>query len=189
MAELTFAEISQLLKYDPETGKLFWLSRPVHFFVDEAHAKTWNTRYSGTEAFTAINITGYKKGGVFDSTQLAHRVAWCLFYKKWPEGPIDHINGIPDDNRIENLRMVSHRENSRNKCLDSRNKSGAHGVCWSNKKRRWIAKIGIDCKSIRLGAFINLEDAIAARKAAETKYGFHENHGREFMKRKRYNTA
>lgn len=49
-------------------------------------------------------------------------------------------------------------------------KSGIKGVYWSKAESRWIAKIGFQGKNITLGRFVKIEDAIAARKAAEEKY-------------------
>lgn len=43
---------------------------------------------------------------------LYHRVVWLLCYNDWPKLQIDHIDGDPSNNRIENLRLVSQKENS-----------------------------------------------------------------------------
>jgi hypothetical protein len=93
MAELTFAEISKLLKYDPETGKLFWLPRPVEMFSDaflgsEWSAKKWNTRYAGKEAFTALDGRGYHYGCKnhclrTDNSSGHPGVGWCNKRKMW----------------------------------------------------------------------------------------------------------
>lgn len=46
---------------------------------------------------------------------LGHRVIWVYFNGEIPEGyEIDHINTITDDNRLENLRLVTHKENMNN---------------------------------------------------------------------------
>jgi len=63
--------LRKLLRYDPETGKLFWRERPVEMFADtgrggsKGSAARWNGRFSGKEAFTAISGSGYLTGGIF----------------------------------------------------------------------------------------------------------------------------
>ncbi len=94
-------------------------------------------------------------------------------------GHIDHINGDRGDNRISNLRVVTSTENNRNKAINKNNTSGVTGVTWSKSRRKWIAQIHIGKIGKALGGFDRVEDAIAARKNAETRYGFHENHGRK----------
>lgn len=49
-------------------------------------------------------------------------------------------------------------------------KSGVKGVYWSERERRWIAKITVKRKSITIGRFHTLEEAAKARKEAEEKY-------------------
>ncbi len=66
-----------------------------------------------------------------------------------------------------------------NKCIPSHNTSGVMGVYWVKRLSRWEARISIDNKEIPLGTHAHKSDAIAARKAAEVKYGFHPNHGRD----------
>ena len=75
------------------------------------------------------------------------------------------------DNRISNLREVTDSQNFQNVCLQANNTSGHKGVCWS--ANRWRASIGINKKKIYLGTFINLADAIAARKQAEDQLHSH----------------
>ena len=66
-----------LLRYEPETGRLFWLPRPESMFTAGWHQRSWNTRYAGQEAFTAT-LDGYKKGAMFDRVLYAHHVAWAV---------------------------------------------------------------------------------------------------------------
>jgi hypothetical protein len=77
------------------------------------------------------------------------------------------------------LRDVSNQENQRNKSRQSRNTSGVTGVHWHKRDKKWIARIKVDKKDLYIGMFDTFEEAVAARKEAEIKYGFHENHGRE----------
>ncbi|MBU0368027.1 hypothetical protein, partial [Acinetobacter baumannii] len=72
-------ELRQLLRYEPETGKLFWLPRePWRFEVRCTSAASvctrWNARYAGREAFTSISAQGYKQGGILRHQLSAHRV-------------------------------------------------------------------------------------------------------------------
>jgi hypothetical protein len=164
--------LRQRLRYEPETGKLYWL----HY---ESMPKGWLTKYAGKEAFTAGNGKDYRRGSL-DSTQfLAHRVAWALHYGEWPTDQIDHINGVKDDNRVVNLRAVNSQENSKNSKKSSKNTSGVSGVCWHRRYRKWLVGIKLDYKRKHLGYFDTIEEATKARKEAEVKYGFHENHGRD----------
>ena len=95
---------------------------------------------------------------------------------------IDHINGKRSDNRIENLRAVTKPENFRNMCLRSDNKSGCPGVTFHKASNLWHARITVDKKIISLGYFKKHEEAIEARLKANKCYGFHENHGRKYIR-------
>ena len=46
-----------------------------------------------------------------------HICAWILFYGRWPVGTIDHVDGNPLNNHIENLRECSQSDNSLNTLL------------------------------------------------------------------------
>jgi hypothetical protein len=162
--------LRQRLRYEPETGKLFWLDY-------EGMPKNWRTRWAGKEAFTAHSNYGYLWGRIDYHRFKAHRVAWALHFGEWPADQIDHINGVKDDNRIDNLRAVTNQENSRNASLSKANKSGTAGVFWHNPRRKWLAHIGVNGRYLHLGCYNTIEEAIAARKEAATKYGFTERHG------------
>lgn len=185
MAKLTYAELAKILKYEPDTGNLFWLPRTPDMFADtkfpggpEAKAKNWNARYAGSSASSNSHPMGYAQIGVCGKSYLAHRVIWLLMKKAWPTDQIDHINGNKSDNRFENLREVTNTENSKNKAITKRNKSGVQGVFWLASRKTWIANIGLNSRTKHLGSFKTREDAILARKNAEISLGFHPNHNR-----------
>lgn len=175
--------LRKLLRYEPDTGKLFWRERAPDMFEGkrvcaDLACSRWNGRNAGKEAFTANGNHGYKTGNVFGTLYLAHRVIWAIFHGHWPKDQIDHINGDRTDNQIKNLRNVSASENSKNMKMPSTNSSGVIGVCWRKAKGRWQAQIRVSGRVKHIGSFLEIEDAIAARKEAEIKYGYHENHGR-----------
>ena len=176
-------DLRQLLRYEPETGKLFWKEREPRFCVTsdprgpEWVAKRWNKRLSGKEALTAKN-NGYRVGPILGRMVPAHRVAWALHCGEWPTGQIDHINGIRDDNRIANLRDVSAAENGRNQKAPHDNTSGVIGVGWDQARGKWKASINTRGRTHHLGRFNDFESAVKARTEAERRYGFHPNHGR-----------
>lgn len=57
--------------------------------------------------------------------------------------------------------------------------SGITGVRWHKQSKKWQARIRVDKQLMSLGLYVNLDDAIKAREAANLKYGFHDNHGKE----------
>ena len=104
-----------------------------------------------------------------------HRVAWALYYGSPPDPSleIDHINGIRDDNRISNLRLVARDENLRNKNMYKNCKHGYPGIVLEkNRKRCWRAQIGVNGTLKKIGSFRCKTAAIVARKQGEVKYGY-----------------
>jgi len=177
LSVLTAETVRALVKCEPEAGRLFWLPRSPEFFGSKNRHASWNARYAGQEAFACTDAAGYKYGALFRKNYLAHRVIWLLHTGSWPEHQIDHINGDCGDNRLSNLRAATPGENQKNRRLHSRNKSGVNGVCWKETDRKWVAQISVDRVRISLGRFDFFEDAVAARLAANVKYGFSARHG------------
>lgn len=175
--ERAYDQVSQLLRYEPETGKLFWKERPLAFFRTVWACRVWNSVYSGKEAFTTVSTSGYKAGGIFGVRYAAHRVIWLLTTGAWPVNNIDHIDGDRANNRFGNLRDATNTENMRNAKLRSDNTTGVLGVSWDSYKRRWRATVTLNGKSKELGRFHSFEQAVAAREAANLEYGFSARHG------------
>ena len=179
----TSDELNRLLRYDADSGFLYWRKRTPDMFNATAKrsaewtCKSWNTRFAGKPALNCLDTHGYCHGSIYNKLYQAHRVIWCMIVGTWPV-EIDHENGDPDDNRFENLRDVSHVENQRNQKNRTDNTSGHMGVHWNKQLNKWEARIKTDGRKKHLGLFTSLDDAIAARKAAERQYGFHNNHGR-----------
>jgi hypothetical protein len=183
-ADITPELLRQLLRYEPETGLFFWRHRPREYCDSDRSWRSWNTKWEGKQTFKVRSDNG-RSGytsivGTINCTQFkAHRVAWAIHYGEWPD-EIDHINGDPTDNRIENLRNVTHRENARNRRIPTNNTSGRMGVQWSKRHNKWLAFIRSEKRrgNAHLGLFDKFEDAVKAREAAEQANGYHANHNR-----------
>ena len=106
-----------------------------------------------------------------------HRLIWLYMTGKLPSGQIDHEDGDGLNNKWLNLRDVSHSENAKNQKLRSTNKSGVCGVHWDKSRGKWSASLTYNRKDVRLGRYDDWFDAVCARKSAENKFNFHENHG------------
>ena len=188
-ADITPELCRQLLRYEPETGKLFWKARSAQAFKPcrnrwggitsaETNALAWNKKYAGTEAFTCVSQNGYLTGRIMDVGFLAHRVCWAIHYGEWPNDCLDHIDGNKRNNRIGNLRDADHQINGANTKKPADNTSGIIGISWCHQTNKWTASIMVGQRSIWLGRHGSIEAAKAARLAAEKRYGFHPNHGR-----------
>jgi len=90
---------------------------------------------------------------------------------KTPKGMLtDHINGDKLDNRKSNLRICTASQNQQNKGNPVNNTSGAKGVDWDNKNKRWRARIRVQGKYIYLGLHKLINSAIVAYNDAAKKY-------------------
>ncbi|MGB7243555.1 MAG: HNH endonuclease signature motif containing protein [Sulfitobacter sp.] len=170
----------QLLRYEPETGKLFWRERGVEWFSDVKRpagimAKVWNTDNAGSPALDNRG-NGYRRGKMLGQYVYAHRVVWKMVHAVDPDH-IDHINGDRADNRIINLRSVVKSENNRNLAIPRHNTSGRVGVSFDKWCQKWVATIYVDGKSVKLGRYASFDDAVSAREKAEKLNGYHKNHG------------
>lgn len=176
--------LRKLLRYDPETGRLFWRERTADMFNPgatlsaERISKSWNNKHAGNEAVNN-NHEGYRRGVINGKPYYSHRVIWAMYTGFWPVEQIDHENGIRHDNRIGNLREATNMENSINQKLRSTNTSGTSGVSWSKGMGKWLSRISSAGRIVHLGYFHDMSAAISARKNAEIKYGYHPNHGRD----------
>lgn len=112
-----------------------------------------------------ISRTGYAVANIDHRTVKMHH----LVFGDPPAGYVtDHINGNPLDNRKSNLRFCTPKENARNCKVGKNNKTGFTGVKKADGKYK--ASIMVDRKSICLGTYEKLEDAVKVRKEAEKEY-------------------
>ncbi len=108
-----------------------------------------------------------------------HRIIYTLVYGNFNRKlEVDHKDQNRSNNLPSNLRLVEQNKNKKNKSLQINNSSGCLGVSYRRDTDKWRAEINVDGGKIPLGSFRKLGDAIKARKEAEKKYGYHENHGK-----------
>lgn len=157
--------LRQLLRYEPETGKLFWLPRPREFFPSDWAWKVWNKRYANNEALTATS-RGYKVGNVLGRLLFAHNVIRAIHYGEWPEDETDHFNLDKSDNRISNLRPSSRSQNLYNKRAYANSKTGIKGVSFHEASGKYRASINCDGEYHYLGLFESAEEAAQTRREA-----------------------
>lgn len=116
---------------------------------------------------TYVDHNGRKRVALYDKEK--KKLVTLLTYlglRGW-----DHIDSNRTlDNRKSNLRKATNAEQSQNKGIYKNNTSGITGVGWNKKCQKWQAYIGINGKTIRIGLFVDKNDAIKARLEAEKKY-------------------
>ena len=162
---ITQEKAKALFNYDELTGEL-------SFVESKGKGKRKDKRVG------CISANGYLTVWAENKLHQAHRLIWMHFYGVEPINGIDHINGDKLDNRIKNLRDVDQKENTKNRRKSKNNTSGFVGVFLDKDSGKWRARLSVDYKVIYLGSFTDKSDAITARKNANIKYGFHENHGK-----------
>jgi len=154
--------IDDNISYDPKTGELSYLVTQGRVPEDRI------CRSKDTHGYIRVSYKGKR--------YLGHRVAYYLMMGSWPLGDIDHINGIRDDNRWENLRVSTRSQNLWNQEC-TRGSSKYKGVY--RQKNRWIAQLSL--AGGYLGSFTcEREAALAYNHAAQPIFGIHGRYNQVF---------
>ena len=155
---------NECFTYDAETGSLIWKERPLHHFKGHAYMTHWNGRHFGKIAGTYNEKWGnYIRVSVLGKDRGIHRIIWEMHNGLIPpKMTVDHINGNSTDNRIENLRLATHPQNTRNSKISKRNTSGYKGVSQCRVSGQWKAYITLNLKRTHLGYFSSVEEAYEA---------------------------
>jgi len=184
---ITKDEVLNLLDYHEDSGEFYWRFRDISYFKSERSYKSFCARWAGKKATTKKNPVDSKTSYYFicikGVTYKAEKIVWLLKYGYIPK-ILDHIDGNGLNNQIDNLRDVTNAENSKNKSLQKNNKLGISGVRIRHRYKKiipsWNARISLNGILVDLGLFDDFFEACCARKSAERRYGYHENHGRVF---------
>ena len=158
---ITQVELKKLVHYDPLTGLFKWL-------VSKGNVKAggkcgW---VDGGYLRTKINRKHYR----------LHRLSWLYMTGGWPD-QIDHKDHDGHNNIFSNLRDATILENAKNHSQQKNNTSNVTGVNFHKPNGKWRAYVYVSKVQISLGYFVDKFEAICARKSAERKYNFYENHG------------
>ncbi len=109
---------------------------------------------------------GYREVKLNGKHHLVHRlVAKAFLLNKWNKPLVDHKDNNTTNNKVSNLRWCSYSENNFNMSIPKNNQSGHRGVHWSERDKRWIAKIKYHNKTYYLGSFTDKEEAIKIRQS------------------------
>jgi len=160
--QLTQNRLCELLEIDVEKGIFVW----KHTMGGKAK--------KGQEAGSLTN-QGYVQIRIDQEDYLAHRLMWFYVYGAFPILQIDHIDRDRKNNKITNLRIATQKQNSENMFREKTNTSGFRGVRKEQrlKSKPWSATITHNYKQKHLGYYATIEEAVAARKAAEDEYFTH----------------
>lgn len=119
----------------------------------------------------SLNIRGYYQIGLSKNNKKSsfpiHQLVAMAFLNHVRCGyklVVDHINDIKTDNRLENLQVITQRENAYKS--QGKHTSKYKGVYWSKQLNKWRAAITINGKGKHLGVFLNEYDACTAYQKA-----------------------
>ncbi len=111
------AYLLSILRYDPDTGFLYWKARDNSMFQAGSGQKSadhlcnqWNSRFAGKRAFTSATTKGYLRGTINNVFYYAHRIIWKM-QTGVEADDVDHHDNDPSNNAWDNLFSVTRSYN------------------------------------------------------------------------------
>lgn len=136
-------------------GELYWKIKPAQRVKIGDTAGCYNQKY--------------KQVYIFNKRYFLHRIIFMLHHGHISD-QIDHIDGNPSNNKIENLRAVTNSQNQLNKKISSKNKTGYKGVSVHTQTGRYFVRLKINGVEKSFGLYEDLELAGLVAQMAREKY-------------------
>lgn len=105
------------------------------------------------------DCNGYIRVAYEGRKYLVHRLIYVMHYGFVPK-IIDHIDGNPTNNNINNLRPATHEQNLQNQRTQKNSSSGVKGVNWNKNINKWLVRLCVNKKRIFCGYFDKFDDAV-----------------------------
>jgi len=154
--------------------KLYWRKREV----TNMWSKVFNARYADQQA-GSFDRRGYRRVKYAEKSPTigVHRVIFLMHHGYLPE-VIDHVNGLPNDNRIQNLRAATQKKNNQNQRFAKHNTSGVKGVSFHKKTGKWRCSLSTDNKTKQVTCFASKDAAAEFMELwRDMAHGEFANHG------------
>jgi len=155
-ADLTAQRLREILSYDPQTGVFHWRMR------------VGRSRTTAGDVAGHLSPHGYWLIKIDQVKWPAHRLAYLYMTGEHPQAQIDHRNKNRQDNRWDNLRPATSKQNHENRVVHE-----MRGIRWEQDRQKWLVRIKSFGITLNLGRFECLDEAIAARRAAERVHFTH----------------
>lgn len=135
----------------------------------------WKVSRRGGKAYPGAPVgnrrqDGYVTVGLLNKKWLLHRIIFAMHNDGRMPEVIDHIDGDPWNNRIENLREASNSKNQHNRKLDCRNKLGVKNVQYHRRDKNYAVRLKVCGKVRTVGYYKDLELADLVAQMAREKY-------------------
>ena len=172
--------------YDPQS--VLWALRLFSVYDPEQGGFVRTAKRRGPQQSQTIGeLVGYPKEGYLMVRLLGFQfyvshLVWLAEHGSWPQGDeLDHIDQVPTNNHISNLRDVTCGINSKNRRMCSTNTTGYTGVTFDKCAGKYRAQVEVESKFYSGGRHNTPEEAYAARRAlidAHPEWGFTTQHGK-----------
>lgn len=156
---------------DYELANSLWEYRDGHLYWKIKAGRGQAVKHPGDNVGGSEGRYGYVYASWKRKKYAAHRIIFLLAHKYLPIA-IDHKDGNPRNNTVENLRAATLSQNQYNRCVNRNSKTGLKNVCFHMQNRNWVVRLWKGKKHIFFGSYSTVEEAQKiAVKARETLYG------------------